>query len=108
MKVYISGKISGLPLGEVREKFAHAERQIEAFGHTPVNPLKNGLPTDAEWEEQMLASIRLLFGSDAIYMLPDWFNSKGARIERNIAIERELEIINQPECGYHKSNIKQP
>ncbi len=108
MKVYISGKISGLPLDEVREKFAHAERQIEAFGHTPVNPLKNGLPTDAEWEEQMLASIKLLFGCDVIYILPDWVDSMGARIEQNIAVERRLEIIYQPSCYYHKSNIKQP
>lgn len=72
MKIYISGKISDLPMEEVRAKFAQAEQQIMAFGHTPVNPLNNGQPTDASWEEQMLASIKMLFECDAIYMLHDW------------------------------------
>lgn len=106
MKVYISGKITGLPLDRVREKFAKAERQIEAFGHTPVNPLNNGLPPEAAWEEQMVASIGLLFKCDAIYMLPDWGDSTGARIENNIAAERGLEIIHQPEYGYYESKSK--
>lgn len=92
-------------MAEVREKFARAEMQIEAFGHTPVNPLNNGLPEDASWEDQMAASIRMLFGCDAIYLLHDWKNSRGARIERNIADEMGFEVIPQPEYGYYKSKL---
>lgn len=106
MKIYISGKISGLPMEEVRAKFAQAEQQIVAFGHTPVNPLNNGQPADASWEEQMLASIKMLFECDAIYMLHDWGDSRGARIERNIAEEMGFEIIPQPEYGYYQSKMK--
>ena len=106
MKIYISGKISDLPREEVRAKFAQAEQQIVAFGHTPINPLNNGQPADASWEEQMLASIKMLFECDAIYMLHDWGHSRGARIERNIAEEMGFEVISQPEYGYYQSKMK--
>lgn len=43
MKVYISGKISGLPLLEVKEKFANAADLLDSLGLQPVNPLDNGL-----------------------------------------------------------------
>lgn len=105
MKIYISGKISDLPTEQVREKFAKAEAQIRAFGHEPVNPLDNGQPATATWAQQMTASIALLFECDAIYLLPDWGDSRGARIEANIAEECGLEILQQPEYGTYKSNL---
>lgn len=105
MKIYISGKISDLPMEEVRAKFAQAEQQIEAFGHTPVNPLNNGQPEDASWEKQMTASLGLLLESDAIYMLHDWKDSRGARIECAVAAELGIEIIHQPQYGYYESKL---
>ncbi len=86
MKVYISGKISGLPLNEVKEKFEKAEEWLEEICCTPVNPLKKaGFNPDASWENHMIEDIRLLFDCDAIYMLDDWLNSRGAIIEKSIA-----------------------
>ena len=72
MKIYISGKISGLPISEVVTKFREAERKIRKFGQTPINPLNNGLPIETEWADQMGKDIALLLRADAIYMLPDW------------------------------------
>ncbi len=40
MKIYISGKISGLPLEEARDKFQLAENRLRMGGYEPVNPLK--------------------------------------------------------------------
>lgn len=105
MKIYISGKISDLPTEQVREKFAKAEAQIRAFGHEPVNPLDNGQPSTATWAQQMTASIALLFECDAIYLLPDWGDSRGARIEANIAEECGLEILHQPEYGTYERRV---
>lgn len=86
MKVYISGKISGLPLNEVKEKFEKAEEWLEEICCAPVNPLKKaGFNPDASWENHMIEGIRLLFDCDAIYMLDDWLNSRGAIIEKSIA-----------------------
>ena len=72
MKIYISGKISGLPISEVVAKFREAERKIRKFGQNPINPLNNGLPIETEWADQMGKDIALLLRADAIYMLPDW------------------------------------
>jgi len=104
MKIYISGKISDLPTEQVKEKFAKAEAQIRAFGHEPVNPLDNGLPSTATWAQQMTASLAMLFECDAIYLLPDWGDSRGARIEANIAQECGLEILH-PEYGTYENRV---
>lgn len=86
MRIYISGKISGLPLREVKEKFEKAEVHLEELCCIPVNPLKkSGFNPDASWEHHMIEDIRLLFECDAIYMLDDWLDSRGAIIEKNIA-----------------------
>ena len=85
MKICISGKISGLPIEEVKEKFSKAGKYLSTFGYEVVNPLDNGLPEGATWEEHMLADIAMLFQCEAIYMLPDWSDSKGAMIEKHIA-----------------------
>lgn len=90
MKVYISGPISGLPTEEVERAFGEAEAAILACGHEPVNPLRNGLPESADWHEHMRADLRLLLECDAIYMIGEWWNSRGARLEWQWA--RELWI----------------
>ena len=105
MKIYISGKISDLPTEQVKEKFAKAEAQIRAFGHEPVSPLDNGQPSKATWAQQMMASLAMLFECDAIYLLPDWGDSKGARIEANIAQECGLEIYHQPDYAAYESRL---
>ena len=50
MDVYISGKISGKTQQEAEADFGKYAEIIQAAGHTPVNPMKNGLPFDAPWE----------------------------------------------------------
>ena len=80
MKVYISGKITGLPLSEVRERFADAAIFLDNIGFEPVNPLNNGLTASADWKDHMTADIRMLLDCDAIYMMDNWMESKGASI----------------------------
>lgn len=92
-KIYISGKITGLPIGEVIAKFRTAEGKIRRFGFEPISPLDNGLPRDAEWADQMGKDIALLLRSDAIYMLPDWQQSEGAMIEYLVARQRRMRIF---------------
>lgn len=105
MKWYISGKITDLPTDHVIAKFKQAEQQIMAFGHEPVNPLKNGLDMESHWNSHLIADIALLLECDAIYLLSDWKDSKGARIEANIAEECGLQIVHQPEYATYESRI---
>ena len=85
MKIYISGKITGLPLPEVRQRFADAAALLDAIGFEAVNPLNNGLEAGAGWKEHMTADIRMLLDCDAIYMMDNWIGSKGASIEYDAA-----------------------
>ena len=86
MKIYISGKISGLPFDEVKLKFEKAETGLVAQGYEVVSPLKTGVPYPHDpWEFQAALNIILLIGCDAVFLLPDWEYSKASSLEKNIA-----------------------
>jgi len=92
MKVYLAGKISGLNLQDVFVKFNTAEFILKRDGHTVVNPLRL-VSQKWTWEKCMKACIAELIKCDAIYLLPDWHESKGARLEFHIAQELKLKVI---------------
>lgn len=100
-KVYISGKISDLPIELAKQKFAAAAQLVEQLGHEAVSPFSNGLHDDAPWESHMVKDIEMLLGCDAIYMLPCWEDSKGARIEKHIA-----EVTNKAIYEMHADKSK--
>jgi ribosomal protein L37AE/L43A len=97
MKIYIAGKISGLVYEDALRTFAEAALEIERCGHEAVNPMaENGLDGDGkqyEWVEYMEKDIPLLLSCDAIYLLPNWKQSNGARIEKVIAEHSKMLIV---------------
>ncbi len=92
MKIYISGKITGLPLSEVRQRFADTAAFLDAIGFEAVNPLTNGLDDSADWKEHMVADIRMLLDCEAIYMMDNWIESRGASIEYDIANRLNMDV----------------
>lgn len=94
MKVYISGAISGLQTEEVKLKFETAERLLAEAGHEPVNPYKE-VPYEEgkQWHEYMGDDVKLLLQCEAIYMLDDWINSRGAVLEHCIAQCEGFKIV---------------
>ena len=94
-KMYMSGPISGLPLETVYNNFTNAEVQLLEQGYEVVNPLNNGLPTNATWEEHMRADLKLLMECDTIYLLKGYKDSKGAMIEYDLARILDYDIIEQ-------------
>lgn len=94
MKVYISGKVSGLPYETAVENFAKAAERINEMGHEAVNPLE-GEPQGLTWEQYMRRDIAKMMGCDAIYTLPNWHDSKGAILEVMIASELGMPDIRQ-------------
>lgn len=93
MKIYISGAITSLRLEDAQSNFKAKELELRQAGHEPINPMEVGLPEGGEhtWAEYMLADLPFVFEADAIYMLNNWQQSKGARIERAI-----FEIMEKP------------
>lgn len=96
MKIYISGPITGNP--EFKRDFAAAAAEIRAAGYEAINPAENELPEGAQWADYMRSDIRLLIDCDAIYMLPGWRNSKGAKIEHDIAAALDIAILTRKEA----------
>lgn len=91
-KIYLSGKISGLPICEAIKNFESAENQLKGFA-TIVNPMRLKHDHDKSWESYMKEDIKALLDCDAIAMLPNFNESKGSLIELNLAKSLGFEII---------------
>ncbi len=95
MKVYISGRITGLPYDEVEMNFNLAENRLKEEGFEVANPLNNGLSANHTWCEHMKADIKLLMECDTIYLLKGYQDSKGAMIEYDLARILGYDVIEQ-------------
>jgi hypothetical protein len=96
MKIYIAGKITGLQFSHVKVKFDHAERWLKTLHYNPVNPV-NLFPDakNVEWDQAMAVCLQVLKNCDAIYLLPDWSDSRGAREEVKYALSLNMPIFNE-------------
>ena len=92
MKVYIAGKVTGEQIGDAFVKFNTAEFQLKRAGYTVVNPLRI-VSQKLSWEKCMKVCLAELINCDAIYLLPDWAESRGAKLEYHIAQELKLKLI---------------
>lgn len=97
IKIYISGPISGLDYEtQVKPLFNETERFINGLsGCEAVNPLNNGNQRDAPWSDHMRADIKLLCDCQFICKLPGWENSRGARLEYQIAQQLGIRDFNE-------------
>lgn len=91
-RIYISGAIAHHDIAERMRAFLRAAEYIKAQGGTPVNPFDNGVPVNADWREHMRADIRVLTDCDGILMLRGWEQSKGAKLEFDVATSCGLEV----------------
>ena len=90
MKLYLSGKITGDP--DYKKKFREARFQLEAAGYEVLDPTNFDLPEDVSWEEAMRFDLRKMLCCDAVAVLPDWQDSKGAIIETRLARELGIKV----------------
>lgn len=93
MKIYIAGKITGLPLEECKQKFAAAEARLREIGANPVNPFKLGIPETASSLEALPHCAKAIRHCKAMFMLSDWELSFGARAEHRMAQQWKLDIF---------------
>lgn len=95
MKIFISGPITGID--NFLERFNHAEKRLIDKGYTVYNPAKANLlmPEGTTHEEYMKISFILLDMVDAIYLLKEWENSRGANQEYGYAIAKGLVVFRE-------------
>lgn len=90
-RVYISGKITGLSEKEWTESFEAAEKALTDAGYRVINPAK--VKVDLDYQEYLTIDIILLGRCDAIYLLDNWQDSNGAKVERATAEALNLTVI---------------
>lgn len=106
MKIYIAGKMTGVYEFNFPAFFA-AEAKLQAKGHETVNPARhdqetgldvtgltgNETPEGFDLKATLLWDLNQVADCDAIYLIPGWETSKGARAEVALATALSKEII---------------
>lgn len=101
-KIYLAGKITGIPHEQAAIKFAKKQQELEEQGNQVMNPIEcvahrsehfnNGEPI-TDWATCMKMLIPILLQCDELYLLPCWNNSRGAILERDIAQRLQIHIV---------------
>ena len=81
-KVFISGKVSGLPYVYAQERFNRAASLFQ--GWEVHNPVKLCKPTWSWWRCMAVCLWHLLW-CDVVVFLYNWQDSRGASIEHRVA-----------------------
>ena len=98
MRIYLSGKITGLNKEDYTRQFARAESFYKTSGFDVVNPVKIGeevlkINPKAEWQDFMIRDLEALRTCTHIALLEGWEESKGAKVEKAEAEKLGLEIM---------------
>lgn len=94
-KCYIAGKVSGLEYADVERKFAAAAFILARRGYEPINPTKLCNPKWGWWR-CMAVCLWNLLKCDCIFLLHDWSDSRGARVEKKLAEFFGIRFIEMP------------
>ena len=98
IRIYLSGKITGLEKEVYTKNFLRAEQFYKGCGFEVVNPVKIGeallsLNPKAEYEDFMIRDLEALSTCTHIALLEGWEDSKGAMREKKEAEKLGLEIM---------------
>lgn len=92
-KIYIAGKISGEDLASCTMKFGKVQNELETQGFEVLNPLEIVGTWKITWEDAMKKCIAALITADAVVLLPDFKESKGAMIEEKLASDLNIRVF---------------
>ncbi len=97
--IYVSGKYSGKP-EEITENIKIAREysiKIWMEGFTALCPHLNTFnfeeDSNLEYKDYIEGDLELLVRCDAIFMLPKWEESKGAKIEKKFAEDNNIPVF---------------
>ena len=83
--VYISGPMTGLP-DYNRAAFEAKHSELRKEGARVLNPAHIAGSPAWTWQDWMREALKLQLKADVVHMLPGWRKSRGARIERRLAL----------------------
>lgn len=90
-KLYVSGPMTGLPEYNVHA-FRRASFELRQAGYLVLDPSAKGLIYGWTWKDYMHAALREMLLCDGVALLTGWQDSRGARIEVDLADKLEMEV----------------
>ena len=91
-RVYIAGPMTGLPEFNY-PAFNRAADALCAKGYHVENPAANPVPPCGTWKGYMRMAITQLVTCDTVVLLPGWSDSKGAKVEHQLALDLDLQVL---------------
>jgi len=94
--IYIAGKVSGRKRVEYIRQFAKYQEELEDQGFQVWNPVEQVVIAQIElcsWEVIMKFCIANMVVCDEVHMLPGWNESRGAIIERDLAMRLGMKVV---------------
>lgn len=89
--VYLSGPITGKK--NYKGLFAFTEELVKLCDALRIFNPASQIPDSLDYEDAMKRCVAALVEYDTIVMLPGWHTSKGARLERDIALACGINIV---------------
>ncbi len=87
---YVSGNITGLPKTAVQDKFNIIGEELAGKGYHVVKPYAL---TDESKATDVRNDIKKMLECDEVHLLSDWQDSRGAQLERDIALRLGMQVV---------------
>lgn len=91
LRLYVSGPMTGLPALNF-PAFMAAALQLRGLGFEAINPAELNPDPGKSWAECMRVDIKALMDCEGVALLPGWLDSKGARVEYDLAQTLGMEV----------------
>ncbi|MBS3954065.1 MAG: DUF4406 domain-containing protein [Methylomicrobium sp.] len=90
--IYLAGPMTGI-VDFNYPAFNQAAEQLRAKGFQVENPAENPQPACNSWNGYMRLGLRQMLKCDAVVFLPGWWQSKGARLELDVASRLSMPVF---------------
>lgn len=95
--LYVAGPVSGTT--DYSERFRQGCMEVAQLGYVPVSPLEvftsEDTTSEETWQLAIRADIRALLECHGAFMLRNWEDSRGARLEHYIAVSLDMLVLYQ-------------
>lgn len=94
-KIYLAGKITGLPVEDYTANFNYWKGHFQKLGFKVISPIDLPHKHADMWQEYMKEDIAAMVKCKYLFAMVGWQNSKGAKIEVELARALKINIYYQ-------------